>query len=250
MDEKNNQGSIMGKNVIRLDEMGEIESKEKIRQMAEVYRLTPAELEEQKIIFSKMRDKKVLNVFRELRTKIMQKASADNFSLLVTSVGSGGGSSFMAKNIAASIALDQSKTALVVECNVGGSDNSWQIPYVEYGLSDYLYDPSIALDEIIYATGVPRLRVVPVGSATEIGTEYFTSYRMRQFHDELRGRYHDRYIIMDAPPFGESADAQIIAELADYVLICVPYGLVTPAQIDKAIASVPREKVIGMIFNN
>lgn len=240
----------MSKSVVRLDERGELESKEKIRQMAEVYRLSDTELDERKIIHTKMRDVKTLNVFRELRTKIMQKAGGENFSLLVTSVASGGGSTFLTKNIAASFALDQSKTALVVECNLSGADSNWQISYIDNGLSDFLRDPSVALDEIVYATGIPRLRLVPIGNTDDIGTEHFTSYRMRQFHDELRSRYSDRYIVIDAPPIGTNADAQILAELADFVLVCVPYGLVNRQQIAKAIASIPSEKMMGLVFNN
>ena len=240
----------MSKSVVRLDERGELESKEKIRQMAEIYRLSDSELDERKIIHTKMRDVKTLNIFRELRTKIMQKAGGENFSLLVTSVASGGGSTFLTKNIAASFELDQSKTALVVECNLSGADSNWQISYIDNGLSDFLQDPSVALDEIVYATGIPRLRLVPIGNADDIGTEHFTSYRMRQFHDELRSRYSDRYIVIDAPPIGTNADAQILAELADFVLVCVPYGLVTRQQISKAVASIPSEKMMGLVFNN
>ena len=197
-----------------------------------------------------MRDLKMLNIFRELRTNIVQKAGDKNFSLLVTSVAAGGGATFLAKNIAASFALDQSKTALVVECNLKGSDSNWQVSYMEHGLSDFLQNSSISLDEIVYATGVPRLRLVPIGNVDNIGTEHFTSYRMRQFYDEMISRYSDRYIVIDAPPIGINADAQILSELADFVIVCVPYGLVTREQIRKAIASIPSEKLMGLVFNN
>jgi len=235
--------------VVALDIKGEIESKEQIRQMADFYRLTEADLEERKIIHSGMRDAKFLNVFRELRTKLMRLSTKQSFSVMVTSIVSESGSSFLARNIAASFALDASKTAVIVECHNNSDGSDWQIDGAGQGLSYFLESPVLSAEEVIYATGIPRLRIVPVGSRA-VGSENFTSYRMKQFHEEVCGRYSDRYIIIDAPPVGESADAQILSELVDFIVVCVPYGMVVQDQIKKSIAKLPSEKVAGLIFNH
>jgi len=90
----------------------------------------------------------------------------------------------------------------------------------------------------------------PLGGATDIGPEYYTSYRMTQFLEELHSRYADRYVILDAPPIGNTADARILSELCDFVAIVVPYGMVTSDQVKTAIESVDKEKLVGLIFNN
>ena len=73
---------------------------------------------------------------------------------------------------------------------------------------------------------------------------------MKQFVEELQSRYTDRYVILDAPPVGNTADARILADLCDFVIIVVPYGMVTVDQIKTAIESVPSDKLIGLIYNN
>ncbi len=252
MSSENNQKNIevINQGISKIDELEERISRQQIREMADIYHLGEEELDEKKIIHAQMRDKRVLNIFREIRTKVIQQAAGTNFSLLVTSVCGGGGASFVSTNLAASIALDHGKTALIVDCNLYSPSVDYLLDHVDVGFSDFLQDPTVTLEEVIYATGIPRLRIIPAGSGTDIGPEYYTSYRMKQFVEELRGRYSDRYIIFDAPPIGNAADARILADLSDYVVIVVPYGMVTLDQIETAIESVPKEKLIGVIYNN
>ncbi len=227
------------------------ESRERIRRMAEIGRLTYAELEDLRIIHPGMQLNKVMHAFRELRTKVYQLANGrENFVLLVTSLGAGSGSSFVTTNLGAAIALDESKTAIIVDCNIYDPALHHMLPIEpDYGLVDYLENITLDLKDVIYSTGVRRMRVIPSGSRCQPGAELFTSSRMRRFIDELRNRYRDRYIVIDAPPIGTSADARILANLCDFVLIVVPFGRATEAQIHEAIVAIEPGKLAGVIFN-
>lgn len=229
----------------------------KIKTMREVDLIPPAILDEMKIIHPAMRNRNVLNMFRELRTKLVFDAGKENFSILVTSVSPGGGASFVARNLAAAIALDQMKTALLVDCNlynptlrkVFGIDKVFGIE-AELGLTDYLADDTIDVDEIIYASGIPRLRIITAGNYCESGTEHFSSTKMKRFMDEVVKRYPDRYIILDAPSLATAADTHILAELCDRSLLVVPYGEVVPGEVEAAVDSLSKTHFAGIVFNN
>jgi len=236
--------------LVSIDEASDRLSRLRISEMADVFRLSDEELDEKRIIYPKMRDARLLNVFRDLRTRLIEKSRGKNFTLLVTSVCEGGGGSFVCTNLAAAIALDQGKTALMVDCNMYSPSGDTILDESEVGFLDYLENPSLSIEEIIYATGIPRLRLIPIGRSKDMGPEYSSSYRMRQFIDELRSRYRDRYILLDVPSVGLTADARILAELADFVLVVVPYGKVTKEQINLALENIPREKLAGVVFNN
>lgn len=222
-----------------------------IRQMAEVDLLTDQELEEKKIINPRFPNKELINIFREIRTKLIQESNKKNFVAMVSSVVHGGGSSFFSINLATAFALDQSKTSLLIDCNLYEPtlDKTFNI-VPEYGLTDYLEDPTLNVDDIIYASGIQRLRVVPAGSYREAGAEYFSSERMAMFIDAVKERYPDRFIFIDAPPVGLSAEGRIVAELSDYAILLVPYGKVTTQQIQAGIDAVGEDKLAGLIFNN
>jgi exopolysaccharide/PEP-CTERM locus tyrosine autokinase len=243
-----------GRNIVPLGARALVddeESREHIRRMADIGNLTYPELEDLRVVHPGMRSINVLNAFRELRTKIYQLAAErENFVLMVTSINPGGGSSFVTTNLGAAIALDESKTAIIVDCNVYDPSLHRILPIEpDFGLVDYLENITLEVKDIIYSTGVRRLRLIPSGSHRLPGTEFFTSSRMRRFVDELRSRYRDRHIVIDAPPIGNSADARILAELCDFVLIVVPFGRATEAQIQAAVQAINPAKLAGVIFN-
>lgn len=224
---------------------------QQIKRMAEISTLSPAELEDKKIIHSSTANKEFINTFRELRTKLIQSSSKKNFVAMVSSLAHGGGGTFVCVNLAAAFALDQSKTSLIVDCNLQDSaieDLFGLDP--EYGLTDYLEDPTLNVDDIIYASGIKRLRIIPAGSYREAGAEYFSSERMALFMDALKARYPDRFIFIDSPPAGMHAEGRIVSELSDYAVLVVPYGKVTHEQIQTGIDAVGKDKIAGLVFNN
>lgn len=244
-----------GRNIIPLGARGVVddeESREQIRTMADVGHLSYSELAELRIIHPGMRDSKMLNSFRELRTKVYEAAAGrENFVVLVTSVAHGGGSSFVTTNLGAAIALDESKTAIIVDCNVYDPSLHNILPIEpDFGLVDYLENVSLDVKDVIYSTGVRRLRIIPSGSRRQPGTEFFTSSRMRRFVDELRTRYRDRHVVIDAPSIAENADARILADLCDFVVLVVPFGGATDFQIRAAVETIGEQKIIGVVFNN
>ena len=225
------------KAVVDVREVKDRLSRQEIREMADIFRLCEDDLEEKKLIYPRMRDKRVLNVFRDIRTKIIEKSGNKNFTLMVTSVCEEGGSTFVANNLAASIALDQGKTALIVDCNLYSPASSQLLDGDHIGFSDFLESPTVSIENIIYATGIPRLRLIPIGKSLDISPEYYTSYRMKQFTEELSRRYSDRYVILDVPPVGSTTDARILADCCDFVVLVVPHGKVTKDQLKKSIAN-------------
>jgi Mrp family chromosome partitioning ATPase len=118
------------------------------------------------------------------------------------------------------------------------------------GLTDYLEDSSIDVGDVIHPIGIERLRVIPAGERREVPGEYFDTARMQRLVEELRNRYPERFVILDAPPTTESADVHTLAGLCDWVILVVPYGRVTNAQIAEAAKNFPQEKVLGVVFND
>jgi protein-tyrosine kinase len=225
--------------------------KQQIRQMSEVNLLDYSELDAARIIYPSMRDICTLNTYRELRTKLIQKAGKNNFTVMVSSLAAGGGGSYVSVNLAAAFALDFEKTALLVDCNhTSPCSEKLLSTAVDFGLTDFLVDPGLAVSDIIYATGIPRLRLTPMGNQVSAESEFFTSDRMDEFISEVKSRYAERFTIIDAPPMNSSPDARVLADLCDYSVLVVPYGRVTKAQISAGINSIPTDKFAGLVFNN
>lgn len=229
-----------------------VASRYEIARMKEPWELDRTQMAEKRIIFPGMADREMADSFRRLRTKIIQKSNSDNSVIMVTGLSGGSGTSFTALNLATAFAFDESKTALVVDCNLQKPGLMVKEKQGEYGLVDYLeeYNDEMEVGDIIYSVGIKRLRLMPCGSEREDVIEHFTSMKMRELIESIKGRYQERYIILDSPPIVESADAGILAELSDYTILVVPYGKYTETRIEKAVKAVGREKFLGIVFNN
>lgn len=225
-------------------------SSKQIAKMKEPKALSVQTLDHLKIIYPDMADKTVANVYRDLRTRLLQISRGRNFVVMITSLVPKGGSSHIAVNLASSFSFDSTKTSLLVDCNLS-SPNLDKVLNVTptFGLTDFIEDETVTLEQIIYPTGVYRMRVIPVGKRRESTTEYFTSLRMRILMDAIKKRYPDRFVFVDAPSIGQSADAAILADLCDYVLMVVPYGKVTESRIREVLLSLDNRKVTGILMN-
>ncbi|ACE84077.1 tyrosine-protein kinase family protein [Cellvibrio japonicus] len=209
------------------------------------------ELYERKIIFTGMRQREVLNAYREVRIRLLERGQSDNMVVLVSSVASAGSSSYFSFNLAATFALDQHKTALYVDCNPYSSDVERYITTpMKEGLTQYLTDYTVPLKNIIYPSGVERLRVIPSGGSSESAAEFFNSKRMEVLIAEIKARYPDRFIVMDAPSVQQSTEARILARYCDHALLVVPFGKAVKDEVLAAVDAVSKEKFAGLVFNN
>ncbi|WP_421842863.1 polysaccharide biosynthesis protein [Marinobacter algicola] len=224
-------------------------SKQIVR-MQEPRRLTPDDLEERRIVYPESRNRKLVNHFRNLRTKLLEKSGGNNFTLVVSGARAGAGSSFVALNLAAAFAFDEAKTALIIDCNLREPALHSTLDIVpESGLTDFLDDPDYDIARILYPTGIPRLRLIPAGSRRETPSEFFTSFRMKQFLQAVRRRYPDRFIVLDTAPITESPDARILTELCDYAMLVIPHAGMTAEGIEQAAGAFNAEKFVGAVIN-
>jgi|AntRauTorcE11898_2_1112593.scaffolds.fasta_scaffold01281_5 Mrp family chromosome partitioning ATPase len=223
-----------------------------IARMRESQPRTPQALTAMRIIHPAV-SPRVTNAFRQLRTSLLRRAGNRNFLLLVTGASEDAGASFVARNLAAAFALEETKTSLLVDCNIADpqasdlfADGNEALP----GLTDYLDGHEPRVGRIVHETGVPRMRILPVGRSRVGGAEYFTGSRLRTLFQEILGRYPDRYVIVDAPPILTTADTRILADICHSVMLVVPYAGVTVSQVEAAVGGLPPDRFVGTVVNN
>lgn len=222
-----------------------------IQEMAETSLLSAKELDDRKIIYPGLDDYKTLNAYRELRTNLLSKMNHTNFVCLVTGISQQSGTSHVSMNLATSIALDQGKTALVIDCNIYKPRiASYLKTEPTLGLTNFLAKDTDAITDIIYPSGIPRVRVIPVGNNTIHAAELFSSNKMQSFINSVKNRYPDRFIIIDTPPIGLYAETQILASICDTALLVVGYGQSNSSQVQAGIDALGKNKLAGIVLNN
>lgn len=223
-----------------------------ITRIVETTAITPSQMQERSIISPASMGQPQVDAFRDLRTRLLSAANEEhNIVTLVAPVSRGSGGSFVARNLAAALAFDEAKTALLIDCDLyrPSQHATMRINPDRGGLVDYLEDPARFIGDLLYETGIPRLRLIPAGAAPSRNTEYFSSLQMRLLVDSLRSRYPDRYLFLDSPPVLGAPDARILADLVDVVVLVAGYGRDSAEDIARAAANFDPDKFAGVVFN-
>jgi protein-tyrosine kinase len=227
-------------------------SQHSIARMPESRELAPNQLLERGVIHAGSRNYRQLDLFRELRANVLHSSAHRNPIILVTGVSAGCGTSFLARNLAVSIAFDEARTALLMDCNLRrpAVARDFSLADRSSGLMDLFGHQDQNVAHIIHHSGVPRLRLIPAGNGIRNGVEYFASVRMRALIHEVSSRYEDRCLVIDAPPALGSPDARILAEHADLIVVVAGEARHRAETIRRATKVFPRERLAGVVFNH
>jgi len=189
--------------------------------------------------------------FKILRTNLLFSESGKTpRSVMVTSAVPGEGKSFVAANLAVSVAHHVNWNVLLIDCDLRRPSIHRQFGFQNVpGLSDYLTN-SAALPQLMLKTGIKNLTILPAGKPPDNPSELLSSERMAGLLEEVASRYKDRLIILDSPPPRLTAESGALARYVDGILLVVKYGSTPKDLVTELIAKLGRNKIIGAVINN
>ena len=219
--------------------------------MRSTEKLSEEEMDRLGIIHPGMGDQAMLNSYRDIRNKLLKLSNYSNFVCLVTSLSPEDETSLQALNLAAVFAFDKSRSAIVVDCTAAPNIIDTLITAEEaMGLIDFIEADYDDMGALLYECRLDRVRVIPAGRMTETRTETLESTRMREIIVELKLRYPDRFIFINAPNMSVSSEVQVLANISDMVVFEVTPSSVTIAQVKDAVEMIGPEKVAGVLFQD
>ncbi len=225
-----------------------VEASGQILRMAQPFIFSKRELDQHHIIHQGDKNSTVYSLLKDLRNRITLHRPGMGSTILVTSVSNSPQSSLFAKNLAAIISADESRTSLLFETHPTESHLYGNLDAVT-GLCDFITENITRVEDVIYPTGVPRMRIIPFGNATFPDYEYFRTTRMRILIKDIIRRYpRERHTIIDAPAVDEVSDVELLNEYVDHIVVCVPYGEVSVIQLNKGLSKLDRNKLLGVVI--
>tara|TARA_R110001592_G_scaffold246427_1_gene508232 strand:+ start:54991 stop:55959 length:969 start_codon:yes stop_codon:yes gene_type:complete len=188
----------------------------------------------------------LMNVDRE------SAGSTENANLImITSSYEGEGKTFTAVNLMLSISMEKNKTVLFVDADIAKASAGiiLGIPDDALGLVDVIEHEGVGFEDVILKTNIPNVRIIPAGKLTDHSTELLASDRMEYLMKELSGRYPDRIIIFDSPPFLQTSEASVLANFMGQVVFVVESEKTSPDMVSQAVSQIADDKIIGLVLN-
>lgn len=210
-----------------------------------------AQRQARRLVGHDMGDPRHADAFRDLRTQLLSRSRADGLVILVAPVRRGSGGSFVATNLAAAIALDESRVAILIDGNLRAPVLHERLGVVPEhgGLVDLLEGRVEDLRDVVYPTALPRLLLVPAGDRREASGELLASARMRQVIDDLRRSGERVTVVLDAAAVNSAPDARIASDFADLAVLVAGYGRDTASAVSDASAVFDPSRLAGVVFN-
>ena len=94
-----------------------------------------------------------------------------------------------------------------------------------------------------------KLTILPGGATPSNPSELLSSQAMKDLLEQVKNRYHDRYIIVDSPPPQLTAETTALAKHVDGIILVVRTGKTPRALVDELIEKLGREKILGVVLN-
>ncbi|WP_044633297.1 GumC family protein [Neotamlana sedimentorum] len=142
---------------------------------------------------------------------------------MVTSSKQGEGKTFIAINLAASLAIT-GKKAVVIGFDLRAPKLMKELSSPnEIGVSDYIIDKSLSIQDIITPyQNQKNMFLIGSGSIPPNPGELMLSERIEELVTTLKNEYD--YIVLDTPPIGKVADAYSLSNLVDTTLYVVRHN--------------------------
>ena len=189
-------------------------------------------------------------IIRNAREGKGARAERSNL-VMVTSAVPGEGKSFVALNLAMSIALEVDSTVLLVDADVANPSlmRMTHLPEASKGLLDLLTGHDITLPDVLLRTNVDKLSLLPSGAAHGRATEMLASENMATLLDEMATRYSDRILVFDSPPLLATTEARALASHMGQIILVVEADRTTQALVEHAMETVESCPVVMMLLN-
>jgi polysaccharide biosynthesis transport protein len=213
-----------------------------------------------------------LEAFRMLRTSLMWCEQGDQMrTLVVTSAAPGEGKTLTAANLSVTFAYDGLRV-LLIDCDVRRPKlhGLFQVPRApglmelltpslgsNNGMETLSFEPQNgrtdsgrAVTDVIRPTSIRGLSLLTCGALPTNASNLLSGVRMRVLLQELAKNFD--LVILDTPPVLATADAGILASLADGVLLVVRAGQTDRAAAKRAHQQLVnvRARVVGTVLND
>jgi protein-tyrosine kinase len=199
----------------------------------------------------------IADEFRVLKRPIITNAKGEAGTavtrgncVMVTSALPSEGKSFVALNLALSIALEVDSTVLLVDADVANPNlmKRMHLPAAR-GLLDLLTNESVDLADVLLRTNVEKLSLLPAGTPHRRATEMLASAGMAALVEEMSKRYPDRILVFDSPPLIATTEARVLASHMGQIIMVVEADRTAQATVVQALETVESCPIVLMVLN-
>ena len=189
--------------------------------------------------------------FSLLRTSLIKKLKENNHRLVgITSASPAAGKSFLAMNLASSLARVSEEPVFLVDLDLRRaslSENLGTAPDV--GVESFIEQTTDRLGDVGYSISGSNLGLFPCVRRDQDTAELLAGTGFSRMIEQFRNESEASIILFDLPPVFANDDAMIILEQLDSYIMVADAGKTTRKQVEEVVAMLQPTPCIGSILN-
>lgn len=170
--------------------------------------------------------------------------------LMVASALPGEGKTFTSVNLSMSLSNEKDWHVLLIDVDCKNPQLSRLLGVADRsGLLDLLRDPTLSLDEVLLATNLNGLQVLPLGTPGEDAAELLASDRMSALCDVLAEQDLKRLVICDSSPLLVTTESIVLSGQVGQVIVVVNAWKTPQQAVQNAVEKLDPTVPIGLVLN-
>ena len=170
---------------------------------------------------------------------------------MVTSSISGEGKSFIAVNLAVTLALTGKRVALVdLDLNINGPTINQKLQLEAHsGVTEFLQGKADLKDIVLKTDFADALYLVSKGKLSKNPSELLLNGRVEHLLNQLNDMFD--YVVIDTPPVGLVTDAYLVSRYCDATLYVVRHGYTPKLHVSRIDSNNKINKLnnLAIVFN-
>lgn len=192
----------------------------------------------------------VLNAYKILRTRILQKMEDNNWkTLAVVSPGSGAGKSVTAINLSIAIGSKLGSRATLVDLDFYRPRVAQYLGIKEPPSALDFFEGALPLQDVTLKPDLADVLVIANERLSRRGAEFLTSAKADELIARTVNEYSSRVVIFDMSPLLGCDDTIAFLPKVDCVLFVVASGQSREPEIRESMRILEKSNVIGTVLN-
>jgi protein-tyrosine kinase len=169
--------------------------------------------------------------------------------IMVTSALPAEGKTFVAVNLAMSLAMDVDTRVLLVDADTSRPAVLDRLALTaSKGLLDLLIHPELSLDSVVLPTNIDRISILPAGNPHGHATELLASEAMARLVERLAAD-PSLIVVFDAPPLLVTSEARVLAAHMGQVVLVVAADDTPRATVAEALGTIENCPLVMTLLN-
>lgn len=192
----------------------------------------------------------VLNAYRVLRTRVLQKIEQNNWkSIAVLSASSGAGKTVTAINLAIALGSKAGIRPTLVDIDFYRPSIARYLGIEVFPSVLDFYEGKKSVEDVTVKPDLPGMLLIPNERVTRRGAEFLNTEKTDELIDTATNRYGSRVVIFDLSPLLGCDDGLAFVPKVDCVLLIAASGQTRVAELKESKRLLGDANIIGTVLN-